>query len=120
MSLYVKKVEGKGRGVFSDSPIKKGEMIENSPVIKIPENQIELVEKTDISQYWINWSGKSGVIGLGLVSMYNHSSTPNAEYLLFVPEDSIIMNAIKDISPHEEICTNYKNKEKFDFSNFIL
>ena len=113
--LYIKNTTEKGRGVFSDKPIKKGEMIENSPVITIPKNEKYLFDKTVVSQYWLNWEDECGAFALGLVMMYNHSDDNNAEYLNLTAENSVIINAIKDIDAHEEICTHYGNETKFKF-----
>jgi len=113
--LYIKNTAEKGRGVFSDKPIKKGEMIENSPVIIIPKEQKDFFDKTVVSQYWLNWKDGCGAFALGLVMMYNHSDDNNAEYLNLLSENSVIINAVRDINAHEEICTNYGNENKFSF-----
>lgn len=114
--LYVGQSEGKGRGVFTDSPIKRGEMIEMSPVIVFPKEDAVHIDKTKLTQYWFNWFGDgSGVIGLGLLSLYNHSDEPNAEYIPFIVEEKMIISCIRDIEPGQEILINYKNKRKFNF-----
>lgn len=112
--LYIKEVEGKGRGVFSDKNIEKMEMIENSPVILMSEKDIISIDKTDLRNYWFNWP-KGAAIGLGFLSLYNHSDDANAEFLILNAEKSIVINCVKDISAHEEICINYKNEERFNF-----
>ena len=112
--LYVKEVKGKGRGVFSDVDISYRSTIENSPLIRFSKDEIENIESTILSEYWFK-DGEDGVIGLGLVSIYNHSSNPNAQILILSSENIIIVRAIKDILAHEEICHNYNNEKSKQF-----
>ena len=110
--LYVKQVQGKGRGVFSDADIKKGDTIETSPVIILSKKDSQQIAGTLLDEYIFNWNGLAA-IGLGLTSMYNHDDNNNAQFLLMSGEYSIIIQAIKDIEKDTEICINYRNSKKF-------
>jgi len=111
--VYVAQSKGRGRGMFASRAIGKGEMIENSQVIKFPTSDSEHIEKTKVGEYWFNFGHGFGAIGLGNVSLYNHSSSNNAQFLLLTAEDSIIISAIEDIEEGEEIFINYRNTDKF-------
>lgn len=110
--LEIRQTENKGRGVFSTTNIKRGDLIEMSPVIVLTLEEKDVICQTVLSEYFFEW-GKEGAIGLGFTSLYNHSDTPNAEYLPVMSERSIIINAIKDIPAGEEICINYKTLLQF-------
>lgn len=45
-------VKNKGRCVFADKPYKKDEVIEVCEYITIPQEQIEVLKKTVINDYW--------------------------------------------------------------------
>jgi SET domain-containing protein len=109
MSTYVRFIEGKGRGVFTDKKINIGDIIESSPVIEFPEEDWKHVVETVINSYCFLWGEdrQSGALALGYGSLYNHSYKPNAKYIRKVSEKVIDFVAIKDIEAGEEITVNY-------------
>jgi len=113
--LIVKESKGKGRGVFTDTLIKKDETIERSAVIPLGEGETVHIDNTVLKNYWFNWGSSGGAIGLGLLSLYNHSDEQNARYMPLTCENEMVIIANRDIEAGEEILINYKNKEKFDF-----
>ena len=81
-AVMLKRAIGKGRGVFARRAIKKGEVIEKVPVILIPKETVvgnAFGKVLDKYVFW--WNNKTLAISLGYGSMYNHSFTPNAEYV---------------------------------------
>lgn len=104
--VYVRRVKGKGRGVFALRPIKKGEMIEKVPVLLVPtENLVGGLRNPALARFVYLWDKKNVAISLGYGSLYNHSYTPNADYD-FGPM-TIIYTALRDIARDEEITINY-------------
>tara|TARA_Y100000034_G_scaffold109350_1_gene140582 strand:+ start:7275 stop:7616 length:342 start_codon:yes stop_codon:yes gene_type:complete len=103
--LYIKKIIKKGRGVFSSVPIKKGELIEKSPSLLIPEKDKFSLENTFLGNYIYADDQDNYYLGLGHCSLYNHSSNPNARFV--VTKHYIKIIAIKDISEDEEISIDY-------------
>ena len=101
-----------GRGVFSIGTFHKEETIEICPVIEIPKNQIPLLIKTELVNYFFSWDKHfdAGAICLGFGSMYNHSYSPNAMYIKRVQESLIEFVALREIKKHEEITVNYNGK----------
>lgn len=77
------------------------------------------MEETEISGYWYDFGGGKRAIGLGYSSLYNHSSRPNAVYVLREDPDVIVIVALREIKPGTEIKVNYngepKNKAKLYF-----
>ena len=102
-------VPRKGRGVFALRPFSRGERIESAPVIVIPAAEWPLVEKTVFYHYTYSWGERleDAAVALGCGSLYNHSYTPNAEYVRRLAEQRIDFVALRDIAPGEEITINY-------------
>jgi len=101
--IEVKRITGKGRGVFAREDIPSGTVIETSPVLVVAEEDLE---STELAGYCFLWSkGKVG-LPLGYGALYNHSYQPNAEYVDRTPQTKIY-RAIRDITKGEEITINY-------------
>ena len=107
--VRVKKVKGKGRGVFARRPIAKGTVIEEVPVALLPIKY--LVNGKDcpvLAKYFYAWNRSTVAIALGYGSIYNHSYTPNA---IYSDRDlTITYHALRDIAAGEEITVNYNGK----------
>lgn len=97
----------KGRGVFAQKSLVKGELIERSPVIVIPAEQREFLDKTALELYYFAWEKDAAAIGLGLTSIYNHSYHPNALYVKKFDERVLEIFVWRDIVAGEEITVNY-------------
>ena len=112
-NLYVKWTDEKGYAVFSDEPIKKGDVIETCYLIKTGSPHIHGVGRflmEYVFQYPKDSSAEVGehVLALGFGGIYNHSDDNNAkwEHTPDMPYHFDFI-AVKDIAPHEEICTFY-------------
>ena len=105
----------KGRCVFADKEYKKWDTIEICEYITIPQNQIEILKKTVINDYWF-WSNGAdwdAILLLGSWSLYNHSSKdPN---MMPVMEKDLRMwfVAIKDIAKGDELVFDYWYTPRF-------
>ncbi|HEV3232163.1 MAG TPA: SET domain-containing protein [Candidatus Dormibacteraeota bacterium] len=95
-----------GRGVFATAPIAAGEEIEVCPVLRLPAQQRDLIDQTLIFEYYFDWDGDAG-LAFGFGSLYNHSGTPNAEYLKDTANDIVTIRAIAAIGTGEEITFSY-------------
>jgi len=104
--LYVSTIEDKGRGVFAQQAIRKGEIFERAPVIIIPGREWENLERTVLFNYCYGW-GEDSALALGFGSLFNHSYKPNAVYNRKFEEQMIEYTALCDIDPGEEITVNY-------------
>ncbi|WP_367272377.1 SET domain-containing protein-lysine N-methyltransferase [Anabaena sp. 54] len=90
--------------------IPKGDLIETSPVIIIPKQQVKLITKTVLLNYYFGWHGESGAIGLGFASLFNHSYHPNAVYIKNFAKNIIDIVAYKYIREGQEITINYNGQ----------
>ena|SRR3989338_6031497 len=96
-----------GRGCFARSLIKKGEVIEECPVLVLPRKDYVTAKKMSLRDYYFLWRKVTCVICLGFGSLYNHSYEPNATYKKNIKQQTIKFVAIKDIMKGEEITVNY-------------
>ena len=112
-NLYVKWTEEKGYGVFSDKPIKKGELVETCYCIKTgsPKNQAS----DELMDYVFNYpqkvnigEGAVHVLPLGFGCIYNHDDNSNVEWHdnPNIPYHFDFV-AFRDINAHDEICSYY-------------
>ena len=116
---------GKGRGVVAGQDIKKGELIERSPVLVIPDGDRRGIDPSILFTYIFMWEegcveedlykhrGRAGVV-LGYTSMLNHSFDPNADYKHHIDEAMLDIYAVKDIEAGEEITIDYRMTLWFD------
>lgn len=111
--LATSKIKNAGRGVFAKVAIKKGESIEQCPVIPLSEYDTAAITEGMLISY-LFYFGKNmerAVIALGFGSIYNHVSSPNAYYKEHPEKQVLEFIALKDMQKDEEITVNY-NREK--------
>ncbi len=110
-TIVIKKTGKKGRGVFALKDFKKGEVVENCPVINITPKERKRVEKTIFNHYIYPWrSTRSGCLVLGYGSLYNHSFSPNADWKQNFKANTMVYKATKSIKKGEEITVNYNGE----------
>jgi SET domain-containing protein len=107
--LYIKNIEGKGRGVFSAGKIDKDTVIEEAPVIVMNHDDKMLLDQTLLHDYIFDWGNDKDkcCVALGFVSIYNHSYSSNCEYFMDFEEDTIQIKTVREIQPGEELTINY-------------
>ncbi|MDZ8096082.1 MAG: SET domain-containing protein [Nostoc sp. DedQUE05] len=105
--LIVGNTNLKGRGVFTQKHFLKGELIERVPIVVIPAEQVEFLDKTILGNYYYDWEDKAAAIALGLSSSINHSYNPNAYYVKKFADRELDLIAYRDIEVGEEITANY-------------
>lgn len=95
------------RGIFARLSIKKGEVIEECPVLVVPRKDYPILKKTILHNYYFMWGKVTCGICFGFGSFYNHSYKPNATYKKDIKNHIIRFVAIKVIKKGEEITVNY-------------
>ena len=101
-----------GRGVFAVKNIKKGELIEVCPAIKISRDDPANVDEGALTHYFFHYgrtqTSKTAIaVVLGHGSLYNHSYEPNATYKKKPAQGTVEFYALRNIKKDEEIMTNY-------------
>jgi uncharacterized protein len=109
-AIEVKRVKGKGRGVFARRPIRDGELIERVPVVVFKTKDVMDGDAwTGLASYCFHWNKGTLALALGYGSIYNHSYRPNARYDDLSGQIKEFI-AIRDIEPGEEITVNYNGE----------
>jgi SET domain-containing protein len=110
-SLYIKETPKKGRGVFTI--IHPQTIIEVAPVIVLTSKDRKEIDKTALMYYIFEWQAyepKGCAVALGWVSIFNHSSPSNCDYVMDYDEQHIKIVAKQKILPGEELTINYNGK----------
>jgi hypothetical protein len=98
-AVELRRVKGKGRGVFARRPILTGEVIERAPVLVLPAGG-------GPGDDCFEWGEGTWALALGYGSLYNHSYEPNARYEDVGGRTKCFV-ALRDIAAGEEITVNY-------------
>jgi len=110
LKLFIGETADKGRCVFTKNSIKKDAILETSPVIVISAADRVLLDQTLLHDYIFEWQpGEEELccMALGWVPLYNHSYQSNCEYFMDYENETIYVQAIRDIKAGEEITINY-------------
>ncbi|MFY8090062.1 MAG: SET domain-containing protein [Chitinophagaceae bacterium] len=101
--------KNRGKGVFATEKIKANTIIEISPVLVFSEKESRDAEKTLLYNYLFEWGDdvKKRALGLGYISIYNHSYKANCLYEMDFDHQTITIQTIKDIKIGEELFINY-------------
>lgn len=111
MGISVKMTRSAGRGVFTDKPIRKGEVIEVCPVIPLNKYDWKKIDRTVLRYHAFTWPDEpygTACIVLGLGSIINHNKNPNSEWVTNVKQRTVTFIALRDISKGEEITHDYQ------------
>lgn len=105
--VYMKRIRGKGRGVFARQTLPQGTVIERVPVLIVPLPEVMGVRNEPVlSRFCFLRNEQHVAIALGYGSLYNHSYDPNAAYEESA-NASMVFRALRDIDKDEEITINY-------------
>ncbi len=107
----VRRTPGRGMGLFTNVPFKRGDFVIEYTGEKIPTKVADTLETRYLFEIDENWTidGKER----GNIARYiNHSCGPNCESEI-TDDDRIVINAIKAIKPGEELTYDYGD-EYFD------
>jgi uncharacterized protein len=107
--LFIGSTNNMGRGVFTSAGLKKGTVIEVSPVIVLEQADRELLDKTLLHDYIFEWGGrkKQCCMALGYIPIYNHSYTSNCEYEMDYEEETMTVKTMRAVKAGEELFINY-------------
>lgn len=118
--LEIRDFGPKGRGIIALEDIKKGELVERSPVLVIAPNDRDRVDESVLFTYVFMWesgtseeelyhhrNGRIGVV-LGYTSLCNHSPNPNCDFNRHIEEKFLDLVAARDIKAGEELSIDYQ------------
>ena len=109
--------DDKGRGVFATRAIRKGEIIEVSPVVPVAKGDI--AENGNAPDgYLLEWDadtkGEEYAMPLGYVMLYNHGVKPTIEIESDFENYTMTVKAARDLKVGEELTWNYACDLWFD------
>ncbi len=112
VSVEIRTRPERGRGVFARQPIAAGFLIEAAPVVIVTAAECAALDRTILHDYYFHWDGDPdgegrGAVGLGFVSLCNHSNNPRALVRRNFARRSLDLIAIADIEPDAEITIDY-------------
>lgn len=98
-----------GWGVFTSEPIRKGTLVEESPVVVMDGDARQLLDRTPLHDYIFEWGedGRSCCMAMGYLPVYNHACPSNCEYEMDFERGVIAVKAVRDIRRGEELFVNY-------------
>ena len=110
--VEVRTSPGRGRGVFVCEAIGPGDVIEAAPVIILPAGECPALDRTVIHDFYFHWDGDPdgegrGALGLGLVTLCNHSTRPCARVDRNYAQHTLDLVATRSIAPGEEVTIDY-------------
>lgn len=108
-NLVIAPSENRGRGVFTTKNIAVNTVIEISPVIELSQKERQKIEGTLLYHYIFEWGTKKrkAALGLGYISLYNHSFDPNCEYEMDYENLTMSVKTIRAIKKGEELYFSY-------------
>jgi SET domain-containing protein len=114
--ITVRQSPGKGRGVFATERIPAGRLIEEAPVIAIPNREIGHLDQIALQDYYFLWGPEQqdAAVALGVCTLCNHSFEPNCQFIRRPEVETICFVALRDIAPDEEVTINYNGKPDAD------
>jgi uncharacterized protein len=98
-----------GRGVFATEDVAAEVLLMTAPLLLIPGGQRQHLAKTVVDDYVYEWDedGTAALV-LGISSMINHATDPNA-FLWLIPDDtSAELWSVRAIAKGEEITVSYR------------
>lgn len=101
-----------GRGVFAKNKIRKGELIEQAPVIFLSDEEKNTLRFTKLYHYYflLDHPEKQTAFSFGYASFYNHSPEANAFYTFSRRKNTLNIYAYRSIEAGSEITINYNGK----------
>lgn len=108
-SIYVAASGEKGRGIYTNSDLKKNTVIEIAPVIVMSKKDRSLLDQTLLHDYIFEWGDRHNqcCMALGYVPLYNHSYRSNCEYEMNFKKQIITVKTVRAIKAGEELSINY-------------
>lgn len=104
-----------GRGVFAARAIAAEEVVEVCPVIVVPADERDHLDRTTLGNHYFEWDDEgNGGLPFGLGSFYNHAADPAAQIVLDIEGEALEVIALRDIAEGEEVTIHYGGGEDVD------
>ncbi|KAK4688841.1 phosphoribosyl 1,2-cyclic phosphate phosphodiesterase, partial [Tremellales sp. Uapishka_1] len=113
LGLHLISHPSRGNGVFTATAIPANTLIEESPVLVLSKEEWDRGDMNDtiLGSYGFCWRNGGMALGLGLASLFNHSSRPNVNFIRSPSSNTIIFKTSRAVQPGEELCICYSADE---------
>ncbi len=108
MSVTIKKDRKKGRGVYTNRRLRKGEIVEECELLLIPLSKVP----AEIEGHVFEYTPKTAAIALGNGSLYNHSDHPNCVFFFNYRRQKLLFKTLRAIKKDEELTVEYGYDEE--------
>ncbi|MEZ5947414.1 MAG: SET domain-containing protein-lysine N-methyltransferase [Hyphomonas sp.] len=113
-SVEVKNSPLHGRGLYAAEPFRKGRLIGTYPLLILSPEDTKRLKKTRLYHYVFyvdeNETGAMrSAVAFGMISMCNHSRTPNAAFTVDSANAVVKLKAARAIKAGEEILIDYED-----------
>jgi hypothetical protein len=106
--LIVRVLPGRGRCVFAARDIPKGSLMLADPVIHVPGDESDHMDRTVVGRYVFQWNEEDDVaVVLGIGSLINHGLPENVSLVSNYADQTMEFYAISDIKAGEELVYDY-------------
>ena len=108
-ALFIADSPQKGKGVFTKKDLPAGTVIEVSPVLVFNAAERSKLEETALYNYIFEWGedGSKCCVAFGYISMYNHQSPANCEYVMYFDDALMKITTMQAIEKGAELTINY-------------
>jgi hypothetical protein len=107
--IEVRSSVGAGRGLFATEDIAADVRLATAPILLIPADQRDALSYTVVDEYVYEWDEEgSAALVLGVSSMCNHASRPNARVWLITDRLDAELWTIRPVAAGEEITVSYR------------
>jgi uncharacterized protein len=98
-----------GRGVFASDDIAEDLLLMTAPLLLIPGDQRDHLARTVVDDYVYEWDDDgTAALVLGISSMINHATEPNAFLWLIPDTTSAELWSVRPIAKGEEVTVSYR------------
>ena len=116
--LAIRCVPGKGRGVFVTRTFARGELLATCPTLELSPADCRRLDGTALhNHYFTSADVAGGLLALGLLTLVNHATPPNADWDYRQDPDAgwlADLRAAREIEAGEEVTIDYNTELWFE------
>ncbi len=116
--LAIRRVPGKGRGVFATRAFARGELLATCLTLELPPADCRRLDGTALhNHYFTSANVEGGLLALGLLTLVNHATPPNADWDYRHDPDAgwlVELRAAREIAAGEELTIDYNTELWFE------
>lgn len=113
--VYVAPAGAKGHGLFAARALRRGERVEEMPVVVLDPAGAEALEKVPVLEDYEFVFGEEDVaMAIGNAAFINYADQPNVDLVRDLARRTITIQALRDVAPGEELLYRYRCGAWFD------